>query len=1121
MHAHGPRLRTSLGTSLGTSLAALLSATLLALGAGAAERVACPAGEMTLAVDRLRLQRAGAGSDRLRSARADFVVPDGALLDPAAEAMTIAVELDRVPLLTTTLPAGALGARRSSNGVIFRPRPAVRGTRLSLRQEGRAHRLALGLTRLDLAGLEPSAPPAFAKLLVRIGDDCVSAVLRCAPRGTALDCRPERSAVLHGHVRSGRRSPLAGVMVTAFDDSRLESVSVFSQPDGRYAFPPLRPGAWRLRARLVGWGDGTRDGVVLQKNGSHAEDFTLAPTDDYAHLLPATDFLGLLLDRWPNPTIRGDFTLSCGNCHQIGGWRFRREKTEAEWTSVVTRMQTFLPPYFQPTRDLMLENILATLGPDAPDPHLPPPAPPAGDVLRAVIYEYGLGDATNRPGCHDLELGTDGVVYADAGVRWIDPRTGERGVWPLQGGAHSIERAPDGDMWITQAGEDTLAHLDLDTKTFTYYPLPKLGDDQGSYPHTLRFDAQGRIWFTLTTSNHVAVFDPATEQFEYHRLPTADPAEVGLSIPVAYGCDTAPDGGVWWSQLFGQRIGRYDPGSATMRAWKSPFWGPRRLHAGADGIVWVPGYGSGVLGRFDPATERWKVYDLPTGRSGPPGFGTSETPYSLNANRQNGEVWVNGSNSNTLIRFEPARERFTAFPLATLSSFTREIEFDPDNNVWTCTSNEPAEPGDPGRGRFAKIELPPPGAVCGNERLEAGEACDDGNSDSCDGCSASCWRETGCGDGVACGAEACDDGNADACDGCSPACQVEPGLRCGDGIVNAACGEACDPPAPGLCSAACQPIAACGNGVLDAGEACDDGNTTACDGCSPTCQPEGCGDGAVCSGEACDDGNTAACDGCSATCTVEVGARCGDGVVNAACGEECDPPSDAPPLCTYACRAGATAPLGARRLSFGGASYTSALGTGVPLGMPVGQLDLVAGAPAADGVAALAVAGPVVFRVPLLGGAFGNLCVRIASCSGFVDCGGTRPVGVEVVQDSAGPGTQGNPWMNTTGLGAPGGPGSVVLECAQAIRQVGPTVTDCAAQTYPADRTVVYTTGRTEASYLNGDPRIGTGRIAVEGERFTCGAWTVENSPGQLAGAYLQENDPQAGDTANANVLDD
>jgi cysteine-rich repeat protein len=63
-----------------------------------------------------------------------------------------------------------------------------------------------------------------------------------------------------------------------------------------------------------------------------------------------------------------------------------------------------------------------------------------------------------------------------------------------------------------------------------------------------------------------------------------------------------------------------------------------------------------------------------------------------------------------------------------------------------------------------------------------------------------------------------------------------------------------------------------GDGRLDPGEACDDGNRSDCDGCSATCRVEtGCGDGVVEAGEQCDDGNTTSCDGCSAACAVEVG----------------------------------------------------------------------------------------------------------------------------------------------------------------------------------------------------------------------------------------------------------
>jgi cysteine-rich repeat protein len=62
----------------------------------------------------------------------------------------------------------------------------------------------------------------------------------------------------------------------------------------------------------------------------------------------------------------------------------------------------------------------------------------------------------------------------------------------------------------------------------------------------------------------------------------------------------------------------------------------------------------------------------------------------------------------------------------------------------------------------------------------------------------------------------------------------------------------------------------CGNGSLDAGEECDDGNTTSGDGCSNLCVNESlCGNGSVDGGEQCDDGNLVNGDGCSDLCTVE------------------------------------------------------------------------------------------------------------------------------------------------------------------------------------------------------------------------------------------------------------
>ncbi len=145
------------------------------------------------------------------------------------------------------------------------------------------------------------------------------------------------------------------------------------------------------------------------------------------------------------------------------------------------------------------------------------------------------------------------------------------------------------------------------------------------------------------------------------------------------------------------------------------------------------------------------------------------------------------------------------------------------------------------------------------------EACDDGNLEGGDGCSADCNLEA-CGNGFVDPAEGCDDGGRVADDGCSDTCTLE---RCGDG--NADAGEACDDggtQAGDGCDGSCR-REVCGNGRVDEGEACDDGNLRGGDGCSESCATELCGDDKRDVGEGCDDGNEQDGDGCSSACRVE------------------------------------------------------------------------------------------------------------------------------------------------------------------------------------------------------------------------------------------------------------
>jgi cysteine-rich repeat protein len=136
-------------------------------------------------------------------------------------------------------------------------------------------------------------------------------------------------------------------------------------------------------------------------------------------------------------------------------------------------------------------------------------------------------------------------------------------------------------------------------------------------------------------------------------------------------------------------------------------------------------------------------------------------------------------------------------------------------------------------------------------------------------------------------------------------CGIGGGVNCGNGVVDA--GEQCDDGNnvdDDGCSNSCASSGECGNGVVDAGEDCDDGGAEGgeLDTCPSDCQDGSsgsntggggqggggqggagggtpdpvCGNGTVEAGEACDDGNSNVGDGCNDGCGVEEGFSCSD-----------------------------------------------------------------------------------------------------------------------------------------------------------------------------------------------------------------------------------------------------
>ncbi len=128
---------------------------------------------------------------------------------------------------------------------------------------------------------------------------------------------------------------------------------------------------------------------------------------------------------------------------------------------------------------------------------------------------------------------------------------------------------------------------------------------------------------------------------------------------------------------------------------------------------------------------------------------------------------------------------------------------------------------------------------------------------------------------------------------------VTAGGVCGDGTVDAGeeCDEGDDNGPGGACLDGCV-VNVCGDDDKGPGEECDDGGSNHNNGvCKEDCTLNVCGDGFDGPDEGCDDGNDVDDDACTNACAVQT---CGNGVLDP--GEECDDGNDVDEdACTNTC----------------------------------------------------------------------------------------------------------------------------------------------------------------------------------------------------------------------------
>jgi virginiamycin B lyase len=297
-------------------------------------------------------------------------------------------------------------------------------------------------------------------------------------------------------------------------------------------------------------------------------------------------------------------------------------------------------------------------------------------VLRVRIQEYEVPTPKSRP--HDPAVAPDGSLWytgqAANKLGRLDPKTGEFKEYALKtpnSGPHGLVADKDGNIWFTAISGGYVGKLDPKTGKFAEY-RPAGGAEID--PHTPVFDHDGILWFTNEETNYMGRLDPKTGKMMLAKLPTPH--------AVPYGIVILPNNTPFFCEFGTNKLGSIDPSTMKIREYPLPAAGarPRRIALAPDGTVYYTDYARGYLGHFDPSDGKLlKEWPSPAG--------ADSEPYGIAITR-NGEVWYSesGVKPNTLVRFDPKSESFSAEPIPSGGGTVRNMVATPDGRLYLACS---------------------------------------------------------------------------------------------------------------------------------------------------------------------------------------------------------------------------------------------------------------------------------------------------------------------------------------------------------------------------------------------------------------------------------------------------
>lgn len=290
------------------------------------------------------------------------------------------------------------------------------------------------------------------------------------------------------------------------------------------------------------------------------------------------------------------------------------------------------------------------------------------------IEEWSIPSTDRFP--HDPAVAPDGALwYTGMGSNTLgrlDLKSGKFTSYPLKtpdSGPHGLVADRNGHIWFTANYKGYIGRLDPASGAVTEYPMP---DKSAKDPHTLIFDKTGTLWFTVQKGNFVGRLDPATGKVTLKRVPTRDARPYGIEI--------SPNGIPFFCEFGANKIGRIEPSTLKIREYSVTAGArPRRIAITADGVVWYTDHQRGFLGRLDPDSAKVQEWPSPGGREA--------APYGMAALRD-GSIWYSesGVKPNTMVRFLPKTGKFATWPIPSGGGVVRHMVATPQGEIYIACS---------------------------------------------------------------------------------------------------------------------------------------------------------------------------------------------------------------------------------------------------------------------------------------------------------------------------------------------------------------------------------------------------------------------------------------------------